>query len=175
MNPKILVAYTSKYGSTQQYAEWIAEALGATAKRASEVTAEDIAASDVILCGAYLRIGKYMGADFLTSHWDLLKDKKVGLFTVSGAPGTSPEQAKWFEANIPREVRARVRHFPLQGRSRDLDLKDRMLIWFPKMAWRITYMLDRSPKNKATLESFKPFDGVKREYIQPILDFAKGS
>jgi flavodoxin len=173
MKPNVLVAYTSKYGSTKQYAEWIAEGAGTIAKQAAEVTEADITGSDIVLCGGYLRVGKIRGREFLIRHWPALQGKKVALFTVSGAPRTSSEQKTWFEANIPAEIRAHVQHFPLQGRAMNLDLLDRTILWFPKTALRLKCFFRPTPENKAATNSFKLFDGVKREYIEPILAFVK--
>lgn len=166
---KTLVVYTSKYGSTKQYAEWIASVFSAALRPAHEIRDGDIDAFDVIVCGCYLHIGKMIGADFLTKHWGVLKSKRVVLFSVAGAPANVPERVQWFEANVPEEIRTHVHHFPLRGRAMNLDLKDRFLLSFPRMMMHLKYWKTHDPKDKAAIEAFKPFDGVDKDSIEPLV------
>lgn len=164
-----LVAYTTRYGSTKQYAEWIASEVGAKLAAASDVSPSDLDQYDTVVCGCYLRMGRYRGFEFLKDNWEKIKDKKVILFTVSGAPAHSPEQAKWFETNVPTDMCARIVHVALQGRSMNLNLFDRALLAFPKTFLWIKYLLRPTPENRAATRVFKPFDGVKKEYVDPIV------
>lgn len=166
---KTLVVYTSKYGSTKQYAEWIANATAATLRPAQEIRDRDIDAFDVIVCGCYLHIGKMTGADFLTTHWSALQSKRIVLFSVAGAPPNVPERVQWFEANVPDEIRSHVHHFPFRGRAMNLDLKDRFLLAFPRTMMYLKYWKTHDPKDKAAIEAFKPFDGVDKESIEPLV------
>ena len=163
--------YTSKYGSTEQYAKWIAGDSGAEVRKMEEIQTEELAQYDTVICGGYLHMGKIVGVDFLQKNWDTLKSKRIGLFTVSAAPSESPEQQKWFEANVPPAIRAQVRHFPLQGRAMNLDFKDRVLVALPQTMLRLAYFFNHSAENKKAIDSFKPFDEVKKEYIASIVAF----
>lgn len=163
------MVYTSKYGSTKQYAEWVAAELDATLKAAREASDADISAHDVVVCGGYLHIGKVIGAEFLQTHWDALRSKKVALFTVAGAPAESPERTRWFEASLPQHIRATLDHFPLRGRALDLDWKDRALLTFPRVLMHLKYWATRDPKDKVVLDGFKPFDAVNKESIAPLV------
>lgn len=164
-----LVVYTSKYGSTKQYAEWIAEELGCKAVPTSAVTAADVAASDVIICGGYLHMGKIKGAEFLVKNWDVLQPKTVLFFSVAGAPHHVPERTQWYEDNVPSHIRINVPHFPLPGRAMDLDLGDRMLVMVPRTMLQLRYWMKKDPADKAAIEGFKPFDGVDRNALRPLI------
>ncbi len=166
---RALVVYTSKYGSTKQYAEWIAEEIGCKAIPASSVTAADLAAADLVICGGYLHMGKIIGADFVVRNWDTLQPKMVLFFSVAGAPQHVPERTQWYEDSVPGFIRVNVPHFPLQGRAQDLDLVDRMLVSVPKTMLQLKYWMKRDPADKAAIEGFKPFDGVDRESLRPLL------
>lgn len=168
-----LVAYTSKYGSTRQYAEWIASDLGADLREAGTVCDADIAAHDTVVVGGYLHIGKIIGADFLVKHQEALKPKKVFLFSVAGAPADDPQRKVWFEGSVPVGIRKHVTHFPLQGRAMVLDWKDSFLMLFPRASVWLAYRLRPTPENKKAYEGFRPFDGVKREAIQPLVRAVK--
>lgn len=94
-----------------------------------------------------------------------------------GAPAEKPDRQEWFERSVPPEARKGVAHFPLQGRSMmNLNLWDRLLMLFPKAQLRLAYWREPTPEHATALASMRPFDGVRRESIGPILDFArKGS
>jgi hypothetical protein len=163
-----LVVYSSKYGSTKEYAEWIAEDIGADIKRLSDVTDADLDSHDVIVFGSYLHIGKIVDVDFLQKKWSLLSQKRVVLFTVSGA-GPGSEEQKFYENNLPTRIRSTITHFAFPGRAKNLDVKDTLLMLFPRGAALLTYLRERTPKNWAAYEHFRSFDGVKREHIAPLV------
>lgn len=166
---RTLVVYTSKYGSTKQYAEWIAEELGCKAIPASSVTATDIAESDIVICGGYLHMGKIIGADFIANNWDALQPKTVLFFSVAGAAPHVPERTMWYENSLPSFIRVNVPHFPLLGRATELDLVDRVLVSIPRTMLQIRYWMHRDPKDLAAIEGFKPFDGVDKEAVRPLI------
>ena len=57
---KIAVIYKSKYGSTKQYAEWIAQALDAPLFEASSVNPAQLAEYDVVVYGGGLYAGSQL-------------------------------------------------------------------------------------------------------------------
>lgn len=69
---KSIVIYTSKRGSTRQYAEWIAENLGCKCVTLNEVKFEDMLDYDVIVYGGWLRGSGIVG-------FDKFKDLVVGI------------------------------------------------------------------------------------------------
>lgn len=163
-----LVTYESKYGSTQQYAEWIASEIGAETKRIPEVRSADLARYDRVVIGGYLHMGKIVGIDFLLQEWNVLQQKKVVLFTVSGA-GPGPAEERFYADNVPIDIRQRIAHFGLLGRAMNLDMKDRFLVAVPRTMLFLKYCVNRTPENKAAYEGFKPFDGVRKENLDPLL------
>ncbi|NLE01149.1 MAG: flavodoxin, partial [Fibrobacter sp.] len=53
-DPKIIVVYKSKYGTTKRYAEWIAEEVKADLFEQSAVSVEDLLKYDIIVYGGSL-------------------------------------------------------------------------------------------------------------------------
>lgn len=164
-----LVVYTSKYGSTKQYAEWIAEELGCEAKPAAAVSAADLAAADKVICGGYLHMGKIIGAEFLTNHWDVLQQKSVLFFSVAAASQHVQERTTWYENSVPGHIRVNVPHFPLRGRAQDLDFGDRLLVAVPRTMLQLRYWMKHDPADKAAIDGFKPFDAVNRAALRPLI------
>ncbi|MHA1593766.1 MAG: flavodoxin domain-containing protein [Candidatus Baldrarchaeia archaeon] len=83
MNPKTLLIYDTKRGSTEMIASWIAEELGSVdLKRASEEV--DVGSYDLIIVGTPVYNLRPLETveRFIERNLDALKKKKVVLFTV---------------------------------------------------------------------------------------------
>ncbi len=81
-----IVLYKSKYGSTKQYAEWIANELGCEAKDAKGVKADELVSYDSIVLGGGLYAEIIAGAVLITKNMEKLKDKKIAIFTTGITP-----------------------------------------------------------------------------------------
>ena len=83
---KAIVIYKSKYGSTKDYAFWIADAIGCKAIDAKSVKAEDLEGYDTIIYGGGLYAEAISGVTLITKHFDKLKDKKLVVYTTGITP-----------------------------------------------------------------------------------------
>ncbi len=166
---KILVVYQSKYGSTRQYAEWIAQKLKADLVHLNDLDPKTLPNYETVIFGTYLHIGKLVDAIFLIQNWEVLKHKQLILFTVSGAkPGLS-ELTKYYENSVPGYIREKIKYFQFWGRVKNLDFTDSLLIQFPKLAFKIGAMKGK----KEDLERLKTFDvdHVSQDFITPLINF----
>lgn len=82
----IIVIYRSKYGSTKQYALWIAESLSCEAKDARDVSIEELADYDTIIYGGGLYAEIIAGVTIITKNLDKLADKKLIVYTTGITP-----------------------------------------------------------------------------------------
>lgn len=82
----IIVIFKSKYGSTKQYAEWIAQELGCSSVDVNDITIGDLEKYDKIVYGGGLYAEVINGASFLTKNIDKLKDKKIAIFSTGITP-----------------------------------------------------------------------------------------
>jgi hypothetical protein len=167
----MIVLYKGKYGSTRQYAEWIADELDAAGPLSvDEATAADILPYATVIVGGAVRMGKITAANFLMRHWPILRKKRVILFSFSASPPWSPETEAYLPGSLPEEIRDAIRWVPLWGRSSDLDAKDRLLILFPKAIFRLRMLRDKTGEARARYEGLRhPFDHVARDNIAPVL------
>jgi menaquinone-dependent protoporphyrinogen IX oxidase len=79
----IAVIYHSKYGSTERYARWIAEELGAPVFDARKFKKKDLALYDTIVYGGGIYAGGIKGIELITKNWYKgLDEKKVIVFAV---------------------------------------------------------------------------------------------
>ncbi|MBN1966500.1 MAG: flavodoxin domain-containing protein [Anaerolineae bacterium] len=87
MSDKILVAYATRYGSTQEVAEFIADTLRSGGLEVTVQAMKDVpslADSGMIVLGAPLFIGKWPKDvhQFLSRHQAALSERPVALFTL---------------------------------------------------------------------------------------------
>ena len=81
-----IVIYKSKYGSTKQYAEWIAGELGCNAVDAKGIKADDLQKYDEIVYGGGLYAEVIAGVSLIAKNAEQLKDKKIAVFTTGITP-----------------------------------------------------------------------------------------
>ncbi len=156
-----IVIYRSSYGSTKQYAEWIAEEAGfSTYDSRDRAIPWDEA--ETIVIGCPIIANKPFLAGWLEKNWDRMKDKNVVLFTTSGAdPAHAPVQ-EWIEASISEAMRSAMAVFPLAGRFRFADMNG-----LHKAMLRIGAILFRSDDIKNQIKN--PVDGVSKESLSELL------
>ncbi len=152
---KILILYRTKYGSTEQYARWIAEEVRADLVKIEDFDTARFDQYSTIIIGSPTYMGKIQTKDFLEKNWDALKTKPVFLFNTGLFPMESPESNKSFEM-IPAHIRDHIEYIKLPGK---IDMKK--LKFTDKMIARIV---------KTDIP-----DKFSKDQIVPIVDWAKKS
>ncbi len=112
---KTAVLYKSKYGSTKQYARWIAEDTGGDLFELNKVSPGELDRYDTIIMGGGIYAGGIRGLSRMKKIFARFSDKKVILFSVgSSAPGQkNTETIK--ARNLTQEMQTSVRFFYLRG------------------------------------------------------------
>lgn len=87
----IAVIYASHYGFTETYARWLAEDLEADLMKTGKVKKEDLERHGTIVCGGGLYAGGVNGISLLAKNAELLRGKKLYLFTVGASDPADPE------------------------------------------------------------------------------------
>ena len=155
------IFYTTRYGSTAQYARWIAEATDLPAFDAKADGANPATFGFLVLGSPViyhrLSIGKWA-----RRHLPTLLDRPVILFSVSGA-GPGPKLDGWIQASLPAELIAHADHVALLGRQSPdaLTLFDRMMLIIGGLM---------NPDPKASNEEMKGFDFMDKASIGPVVD-----
>lgn len=83
---KAIVVYKSKYGSTRTYAEWIGDELGCGVIESGNITINDLMHYDTVIYGGGLYAEVIGGVQLITKNLELLKDKKIAVFTTGITP-----------------------------------------------------------------------------------------
>ena len=126
-NKRAIVIYDTKYGSTEQVANWIAEGLNdAELKYVGDVTSVYY---DLVVIGSpvYDNALSMKVLQFLDRNKESLANKKLALFTVSVPINMTPERAKRFTgASTLKGLTSRVRGEVIGSRAflGRIDTKD---------------------------------------------------
>ena len=79
---KAVVIYTSKYGATKKYAEWISQDLGADIFEEKNFDTKKFADYDTIIFGAGLYAGNIAVKKIFTKNYEQISSKKIIVFSV---------------------------------------------------------------------------------------------
>lgn len=115
---KSIVLYRSKYGSTKNYAHWIAEELSCDVKDAKGVSVDEIMDYDTIILGGGLYAEIIAGASLITKNIDKLQDKKLIVFTTGITPMDCREyyDEMVIEKNFKAGTKDKVKVFNFPGK-----------------------------------------------------------
>jgi menaquinone-dependent protoporphyrinogen IX oxidase len=159
---KGIVLYMSKYGSTKQYGQWIAEELGFELADLGKDKKPDLSIFDTVVIGAPIFASKLKSHFWIERNWPSLSNKKVILFSTSGAKPDNEFKNKVMEWSLPVDIRSKVEYHPFHGRvdPENTGWMDRKML---KIASRM--LKDEDIKN----DMKNGVDGVRRENILPLV------
>lgn len=173
MPKRILVAYTSKYGSTRQYAEWIAAALDADLFPAKQVAPNDLGQYEVVVYGGGLYAGGIAGAKLVAQN----PCKQLVVFTVGLADPGSTDYSDIINKNFTPELLAKTKLFHLRG---GIDYKrlgpvhKAMMAMMKRMVQKDPESL-READNKAFLATYnKAVDFSDKQTIDSLVAYVNG-
>jgi len=159
--------YSSRYGATRQYAEWIGQQLQIPAMDIDELYPGELERFDYLVLGTSVYIGKMLIKGWLHRHLEQLRSKQLVLFVVCGTPSSERQkQEQIVRDNVPEGLIPLEKIFFLPGRLSigELSWKDRLLL---KMGAR----LEKDLVKKAAMSH--DIDGVKKENITGVVNGAK--
>ena len=113
-----IVVYKSKYGSTETYAEWIADELGFDISDAKNVSLNDLLKYDTIVYGGGLYAEVINGVHLITKNIDALCDKKIVVFSTGITPLDCREYYDKYviEKNFRNEKTKTIKVFNFMGK-----------------------------------------------------------
>lgn len=113
-----IVIYKSRYGSTKQYAEWIAEELGCCAVDAKSVKSDELQKYDCIIYGGGLYAEMIAGISLITRNFEKLADKKLVVFSTGITPLKYREyyDKMVLEKNFKPHMREKIKVYNFLGK-----------------------------------------------------------
>ncbi|MBE6905894.1 MAG: flavodoxin [Ruminococcaceae bacterium] len=173
MSKKILVAYTSKYGSTRKYAEWIASALNADLFAAQTVESKVLSQYDIIIYGGGLYAGGIAGVKLVTQN----SCKNLIVFTVGLANPHSTDYSAIINKNFTPELLERTKFFHLRG---GIDYKKLSPVHKVMMAM-MKGMIQRKPESEREVDDKEFLDTYNskvnfedKRTIDSIISYVEG-
>ena len=158
---KGVVLYRSRYGSTAEYANWIAEATSLPVYDLDE-TRTSLGEFDFLVLGSPVIYFKPIFHRWVKRNLDDILARPSIFFSVSGA-GPGPKLDRWMADALPAEFMSHVTHVALFGRQdpKELNRFDRTMLIIAGLFNR-----DR----KAAKDETHGFDLMDKNSIRPIVE-----
>ncbi|MDD4850367.1 MAG: flavodoxin domain-containing protein [Gemmiger sp.] len=168
-----IIVYTSKYGATKKYVDWLVESVSFQAIETAKATPAQLEPYDtVLLCGGVYASG-IAGLAFLRKNYPQLAGKKVAVLCV----GASPFDEKAIAEIKTHNLKAELKDIPLfyaRGKwdEAQMTFADRTLC---KLLQKMV-----AKKDPATYEPWEaalmcavgtPCDWTDKAYLQPLLAY----
>ncbi len=172
-DPKIIVVYKSKYGTTKRYAEWIAEEVKADLFEQSAVSVEDLLKYDIIVYGGSLHAVGIKGLKLITGNYDKLKTRKIIVFGVGASSGKSNDLKKVVEHNFKGEMAGKIPFFYCRGgfNFQSLSLLDKAMMSALKTKIEMSKKSGMDSETQEFLDSYdNPVDFTDKKYIAPLIE-----
>ena len=169
---KGIILYTSKYGATKRYAEWLAEETGFDCIETRKAKIEDVKQYDAILLGGGIYASGIAGLSFLKKNIDRLRGKKVIVF----CDGASPYEETAFQQIVAHNLKDSLAGLPCfycRGAwdPDTMSLTDRTLCRMLQKAVAKKKPEDCEIWEKALLEAGdQKHDWTDRSYLAPVLE-----
>jgi len=178
MQLKPIIIYKTKYGSSEQYASWIADALQCKAVKVEDVNLNDLLTYDVIVYVGGLYAGSVSGFKQIGKHLDVLQNKKLLLCMVGSTNPTEQEKYQQvFINNVPEQYRGIVKPFALRGNQlfSKMNVIHRIMMNIPKTMTEKIPVEQRTKDDKHFLEHYgEDVYFADRENIHDIMEYIKG-
>ena len=167
----IAVVYKSKYGSTKQYAEWIAEELNAILFEAASMKPSQLLDFDIVIYGGGLYASGINGVKLVTKN----PCKSLVVFTVGAADPNTTDYSEILSKNFSQEFLSKIKVFHLHG---GIDYTRLSSVHKVMMAMVKRTRVDskpqehRSDEDRIFLETYgKKFDYKNKATIKPLVDY----
>lgn len=159
------VYYLSKYGSTGDYARWLAADAGYDLKDIGKNPR--IGSESVVVIGSSLMVGKVRAARWIRNNWGRMKGRKVVFFFVGASRIGSKEREDILARSLPREALDGAKVFHLPGR-----IDHSKLGWFTSRMFKsfAKYEKDENDRRRAV----EGYDDVRKELLEPVVAYIKG-
>ena len=169
---KGIILYTSKYGATKRYADWLAAESGFDCIETKNAKIEDVMQYDAIILGGGIYASGISGLSFLKKNIGKLQGRKIIVF----CDGASPFDEKAFQQIIDYNLKGPLSGLPCfycRG-AWDMDrmnFADRNLCRLLQKIVAKKKTGDYEVWEKALIEAgSKKCDWTDKAYIIPILD-----
>ncbi len=158
------IFYSSKYGSTEQYANWIAEATGLPVFDAIDGNG-DPSRYDFLILGSPIIYFRLIIRKWLKKHWTEIAQKPVLFYSVSGA-SAGKKLDGWISKSLSQDIVSKMHIVNLKGRQRPGELNP-----FDAIMLKVAGFFN--PDREAGKQESKGFDYMDKNSIGPIIQWVR--
>ncbi|WP_195267786.1 flavodoxin domain-containing protein [Eubacterium sp. 1001713B170207_170306_E7] len=171
---KIAIIYGSEYGSTEAYAQWLAQDLGGQAVSIKKIKSESLMDKDILIFGGGLYASGIKGLKDFKKKSGASQNKEIIIFTVGLADPKHTNYDKILSENFTGEERKQFKFFHLRGA---IDY-DKLSLPHRAMMAMMMRMLKSKPEslqeNAEFIESYgKKTDFKDRSTLDPLLAYVQ--
>jgi menaquinone-dependent protoporphyrinogen IX oxidase len=173
---KTVIIYKSKYGTTEKYANWIAEATNSDIFNVDSVKTEDLKSYDTIVYCGGLYAGGILGFSFIKNNYNYLSDKKLIVVAVGATLKKQDGIKEISEKNLTEEMRDEVQLFILRGglNYKKMNLLDRFLMFIMVSMLKMKKKETLDDDSKGVIATYgKVVDFTNIDTILPVVDAVK--
>ncbi len=179
---KTVVIYESKYGFTKRYAESVSSALSCPIFTKKDFPVSAFGDYDTIIYGGGLYAGGISGVSLITKNFDLVRSKKLILFTCGLADPSDSKNAAHLQESMDKllseEMKKKIKVFHFRG---GIDYAKLGFIHKSMMAMLRRAMLKKDPatlgaEGRQILETYgKAVDFTDLNSIRPLLQYIESN
>ncbi|WP_124059193.1 flavodoxin domain-containing protein [Vaginisenegalia massiliensis] len=171
-----LVIYQSRYGHTQQYAEWIAQELTCPLKTFKTVTLADIEAADTIIFGSGVMAGQYKDLGKFIELVKQYPDKHYAFFSVSITDPAKADNVAFLTKQINQRIelglQEKIKYFFFRGGLDYERMNGLHRLIMRVMIGSLKKKPALSPDDQRLVDTYgKRLDYLDRQAIAPLLDY----
>ena len=177
---KSLIVYFSKYGTTKEYAEWIAQELNGDIYSINNFKENTLNNYDTIIIGSGLYAGKVKGINLLIKNYESLKNKKLVIFTCGLADYSKIENINSIynrlKKEFPEKIIEGIKIFYLRGgiNYKKLNLKHKVMMGLLKKSVEKKGIHNVNEEDKLFIETYgKEIYFTNRNNITELLEYCK--
>jgi menaquinone-dependent protoporphyrinogen IX oxidase len=174
---KTLVIYTSKYGGSKKYAEWITADLQADIFEAKSFDINNFANYEMIIFGCGLYAGQLSLKNLLAKNFEQIKDKKLAFFTVGLENPSDATVKEKILSQFSQEILKKTGVFCFRGaiNSDNLSFVHKQGLNMLKFILSKKKPEELSAQEKEILSAFdkKSVDFTDKNAILPLVQFVK--
>ena len=177
---KTLIIYSSHYGYTKIYAEWIAEELKGDIHELKNIRGDLLTDYDIIILGSGLYAGRISGINLLVNNYEKIKRKKIIIFTCGLADISKTENINAIKFRlkkvVPKNILENINIFFLRGgiNYSKLSIIHKIMMWMMKNII-IKKGLDKlNEEDKEFFDTYgKAIDFMDKNNIKEIIEYCK--
>lgn len=162
-----MIIYSSKYGSTKDYADELAKRMNWESVSYRNVTPKKLKEAKNIVLAGNVRMGKMNISGWAKGRSSILKDKCKAVISVGG---TEPEKQEYYleivEKNMPFLALKKEQIFGCGGRQLISEMKG-----FDSFVFKMLDKMVKDPKEKEDI--MKDKDHVNMALLDPVVEYLK--